>query len=94
MPTYSVLCELEIPTSGDEPIEISAIATIAVDSNDHERWLSVTLESDGRDLLGRPGSDPVYLKSYIAYVPTPGATQWDLDAELRLALREYGWMVL
>lgn len=96
MPTYAVACTLQIPVTNDEPREIPAIATIeTIPEADHgEVGSSVTLEADGRDMLNAPTNDPVYLKSHVVILPTPGPTQVELYADLRLALAEHGWTVL
>lgn len=94
MITYSVACTLQIPVNNDEPREVPAIATLEIyPEADHGAvGSSVLLEADGRDMLGLPTSDPVYLKSHIARIPAPGPTQADMDADLRLALGEHGWV--
>lgn len=94
MPYYATACTLQIPVANDEPREVGAIATIDTERVDTTCIHWVTLEADGSDMLDMPTSYPVYLKSYVAIVPTPGPTQTELDADLRVALGERGWTVL
>lgn len=95
MATYAVACTLQIPVEHDEPREVSAIASIEVDHQSEQGpWLALELDAAGSSMLNMPTDHPVYLKSYVAIIPTPGPTQLEIDAELRLALGEHGWTVL
>lgn len=91
MATYAVACTLQIPIANDEHREVSAVAEIA--SWAEGVGFDISLDSDSATMLDLPSNYRVYLKSYVVYLPTPGPTQLALDAELRLALGEHGWVV-
>jgi len=92
MATYSTECLIDWPWSG--PSQVSAVVTLDSDSS------ALTLESDdvSGDLLSLPygdaaGAEHAYRSGWVIHIPAPGESQREMDADLRIALREHHWVV-